>query len=148
MQENPDAFAPDVAGTLNNLAILHADTQCQAQAEEEYAEALAIYRRLTQKDPNAFEPVVATNLNNIALLHSNARCYSQAEAEYEEALAIYRRLGQTTDMYNPQIENIEKSIDTIIAAGLTKKISLFRSHYGMLVVLLLVVVGILLWILL
>lgn len=96
MQENPDAFAPDVAGTLNNLAILHADTQCQAQAEEEYAEALAIYRRLTQKDPNAFEPVVATNLNNIALLHSNARCYSQAEAEYEEALATLSPIEAAT----------------------------------------------------
>ena len=94
MQENPDAFAPDVAGTLNNLAILHADTQCQAQAGRGVRGSVGDLSPADAKDPNAFEPVVATNLNNIALLHSNARCYSQAGSGYEEALAIYRRLKQ------------------------------------------------------
>ena len=147
-QKNPDSFERNVAATLNNLAYLHGNARCHSQAEGEYEEALAIYRRLARKNPDVFEADMAMTLVNRAYLHGITQCYAQAQEEYAEALAIYRRLGQTTDMYNPQIENIEKSIDTIIAAGLTKKISLFRSHYGMLVVLLLVVVGILLWILL
>lgn len=119
-----------MAATLNNLAVFTWECPLPFSGGREYEEALAIYRRLARKNPDVFEADMAMTLVNRAYLHGITQCYAQAQEEYAEALAIYRRLGQTTDMYNPQIENIEKSIDTIIAAGLTKKISLFRSHYG------------------
>jgi len=43
---NPDAYLPDLALTLNNLATLHGTLKKHKQAEKEYAEALAIYRSL------------------------------------------------------------------------------------------------------
>src|SRR5262249_49377688 len=43
---NPDAYRPDVAKTLNNLAILYRATQRLADAEAAYKEALGLYRDL------------------------------------------------------------------------------------------------------
>ncbi|XCN73482.1 MAG: tetratricopeptide repeat protein [Candidatus Electrothrix aestuarii] len=68
-EENPDAFLPDVATTLNNLAILHMDTKAFAPALAEYEEALTLYRGLAEKEPEAFLPDVAMTLNNLAILH-------------------------------------------------------------------------------
>ncbi|OUO98865.1 tetratricopeptide repeat protein [Barnesiella sp. An22] len=92
--QNPEAFESDVASTLNNLALLHSDTQQLDWAEKEYIEALEIYHRLAQKNPEAFESDVARTLNNLAVLHKNTRRLDLAEKEYNEALEIQRRLAQ------------------------------------------------------
>src|SRR5262245_52338509 len=69
---NHSAYLPDVATTLNNLAILHGDKNELAKAEAEYAEALEIYRKLADVNPSAYLPDVATTLNNLAILHDEA----------------------------------------------------------------------------
>ena len=89
--ENPRSFLPNVATTLNNLAVLHQNKNEIAIAEQEYQEALQIRRELAVENPRSFLPDVATTLNNLAVLHKNENAI--AEQEYQEALQIYRELA-------------------------------------------------------
>ena len=95
---NPQAYDPDVAMTLNNLAILYSDTQRLSESELMYKEALEIRRRLAQSNPQAYDPDVAQTLNNLAHLYQKTKCFSESELMYKEALEIRRRLAQ----FNPQ----------------------------------------------
>ena len=49
-QSNPQAYEPDLAHALNNLANLYSDTQRFSESEAMYKEALAIRRRLAQSN--------------------------------------------------------------------------------------------------
>lgn len=94
-ENNPDAFLPDVAMTLNNLANLHSDTHNYPQAEQEYAEALEIRRQLANGNPDAFLPHVADTLNNLGSLLFYTNKYPLSEQRYSEALKIRRQLAET-----------------------------------------------------
>ena len=101
---NPDAFLPDVAMTLNNLANLHSDLNRFEMAEKEFKEALEIYRELAKANPDAFLPDVATTLNNLAALHSDLNRFEMAEEEYKEALVIRRKLAEANpDAFLPDV---------------------------------------------
>ena len=101
---NAEAYEPDVAMTLNNLAVLHSDTQRLEEAEREYTEALEIRRRLALGNPDVYEPGVATTLNNLGILHSDTQRLEEAEREYTEALEIYRRLAAgSPEAYEPDV---------------------------------------------
>ena len=73
---------PDVANSLNNLALLHKGKGQYAKAEPLYGRALAI----REKTLGSEHPDVATSLNNLAGLH-------QAKGEYAEAEPLYQRAG-------------------------------------------------------
>ena len=94
-KSNPSAFLPDVATTLNNLAILHHAKNELEQADGEYGEALEIYRSLAKSNPLAFLPYVAAILNNLAVLHRDKNELEQPEGEYGEALEIRRSLAKS-----------------------------------------------------
>ena len=85
---------PNVATVLNNLALLHSHKNEMVIAEQEYQEALRIYRELAVENPRFFLFHVATTINNLALLHSNKNEMMIAEQEYQEALEIYRIFAQ------------------------------------------------------
>lgn len=70
---NPDDYRPNVAMTLNNLAILYRSAQRLGDAEAAYKEALAIRRDLAARNPDAYRPDVATTLNNLAILYQKAQ---------------------------------------------------------------------------
>ena len=92
--QNSDVFECNMATTLNNLALLHFNTQHRDLAEKEFNEALKIYRHLATNSPDAFECDLATTLNNLATLHYQTQLFDKAEQEYFEALAIRRRLAE------------------------------------------------------
>ena len=91
--ENPAAYTPNVAVTLNNLGALHWNTCEYVKAEKEYTEALGIRRKLASENPAAYAPDVAMTLNNLAMLHDVNDKYETAEKEYTEALGLYRQLA-------------------------------------------------------
>ncbi|MCI5182982.1 MAG: tetratricopeptide repeat protein, partial [Candidatus Electrothrix sp. AW1] len=93
-EEDPKAFLPYVAITLNNLANLYQTTKDFGPALAEYEEALKIRRDLAEKEPDAFLPYVADTLNNLGLLHSDTKGLGPALAAYEEALKLYRGLAE------------------------------------------------------
>ncbi|MEH2250908.1 tetratricopeptide repeat protein, partial [Nostoc sp.] len=79
---------PDVALSLNNLALLYNNQGRYSEAEPLYTEALAMRKRLFAGD----HPNVATSLNNLAGLYNNQGRYSEAEPLLTEALAMRKRL--------------------------------------------------------
>ena len=110
-QENPQAYEPDVATTLNNLAILYQNTQRFNESEKMYQEALETYRRLAQENPQAYEPYVATTLNNLAILYSDTQRFNESEKMYQEALEIRRRLAlENPQAYEPEVAQTQYNI--------------------------------------
>jgi len=93
-KENPAAYLPYVATTLNNLAVLQKAKNEFAAALEKYEEALHIYRALAKENPAAYLPYVATTLNNLAVLQKAKNEFAAALEKYEEALHIYRALAK------------------------------------------------------
>ncbi len=79
---------PDVAASLNNLALLYESQGRYSKAEPLHIDALAMRKRLFLGD----HPNVAQSLNNLALLYNNQGRYSEAEPLYIEALAMRKRL--------------------------------------------------------
>ena len=117
-KDNPQAYEPDLASTLNNLAVLYKNTQHLAESENLYLEALESYKRLAKEKPRYrplyktkdknkekakdYKPDVARTLNNLALLYSNTQRLEESEAMYLEALEIRRELAEKDpDTYEP-----------------------------------------------
>ena len=101
---NPEAYLPDLATTLNNLAILQYDLHQYDKAEENYTEALNIRRDLANVNPETYLPNVATTLNNLANLQSDLHQYDKAEENYTEALNIRRDLAEVNpEAYLPDV---------------------------------------------
>jgi tetratricopeptide (TPR) repeat protein len=93
-QQNPAAYLPYLATTLNNLGLLYGDTQRLEEAEQAYQEAVQTYRDLAQQNPAAYLPDVAMTLNNLGLLYGDTQRLEEAEQAYQEAVQIRRTLAQ------------------------------------------------------
>ena len=99
-----ESYNGDVANTLNNLAVLHYDTQRLDLAEKEYTEALDIFRYLAKKNPKVYDGDVASTLNNLAVLHYDTQRLDLTEKEHTEALDIYRCLAERNpDAYESDV---------------------------------------------
>ncbi len=109
-KKNPKVYDGDVASTLNNLAVLHYDTQRLDLAEKEHTEALDIYRCLAERNPDAYESDVADTLNYLAILHSSTQRSKLAIKEFKEALSIYRRVAEYSEVSEEWIQAIESEI--------------------------------------
>jgi tetratricopeptide (TPR) repeat protein len=81
-----DAGHPDIASTLNNLAMLMRAQNKFAEAEPLLREALAIWRMAF----SAGHPNIATGLSNLALLLQAQNKFAEAEPLFREALEIRR----------------------------------------------------------
>ena len=79
---------PNVASSLNNLAVLYRNQGKYSEAEPLYLDALEITRRLFTGD----HLDVASSLNNLASLYDSQGKYSEAEPLLLDALEMTRRL--------------------------------------------------------
>ena len=61
-KQNPEAYKPYVAMTLNDLGALLKNTNKLKQARGYYEEALEIYRDLAKQNPETYKPNVAMTL--------------------------------------------------------------------------------------
>ena len=110
-KDNPKVYNPDLAQTLNNLAILYEETRRFTEAEEMYKQALAIRHRLAKDNPEAYEPIVAITLNNLAILYRNTRRFTEAEEMYKQALVIRHRLAKDNPaVYEPDLAQTLKNL--------------------------------------
>jgi CHAT domain-containing protein/tetratricopeptide (TPR) repeat protein len=89
--QQPEVYAPDLAGTLTNKGNALIDLRRYEAAVEAYQQALAIYRRLAQQQPQVYEPYLATTLNNLGAALRRLRRYEAAVEAYQQALGIYNR---------------------------------------------------------
>ena len=101
---NPQAYEPDVAHTLNNLAYLYYRTQRFEESEAMFKEALEILRSLAASNPQVYEPDVATTQNNLANLYKSTQRFEESEAMFKESLEIRRRLAAANPQtYEPDV---------------------------------------------
>lgn len=102
-KDTPQTYEPNVATTLNNLAVLYKDTQHPSESEAMYLEALEIRRRL-KKNTSQANAVLAMTLNNLANLYKNTQRYEESETMYFEALKIQKRLAKgNPQAYEPNL---------------------------------------------
>ena len=81
---------PDVASSLNDLALLYGLQGRYNDAEPLFLQSLEIWKRQLGND----HPNVATSLNNLARLYKSQGKYLEAEDLAQQALVIYQnRLG-------------------------------------------------------
>jgi tetratricopeptide (TPR) repeat protein len=92
-EQNPEAWLPAVALTLNNLAVLQWNQNDYNSADKGYKEAQRLYRELSESNPQIYLPEVAKTLNNHANLQWSRHEYDLAEKDYREALNIRRNLA-------------------------------------------------------
>ena len=127
-KQNPEAYNPDVARTLNNLGNLLNNTNHLKQAQAYYEEALEIRRELAKQNPEAYNPDVATTLNNLGNLLSDTNDFKQAQAYYEEALEIRRKLAeQNPEAYKPDVAMTLNNLGTLFSD--TNKLKQAQAYY-------------------
>jgi tetratricopeptide (TPR) repeat protein len=87
------------AGALNNLGLLHWDSNEYEKGLEECQEALEIFKTFSKDHEERYLSQVAGGLNNVAMFHGELSDNPKALQGYEEALKIYRRLAEKTPLY-------------------------------------------------
>ncbi len=97
---------PDVATSLNNLALLYDSQGRYGEAEPLYLEALEMRKRLFAGD----HPAVATSLNNLALLYCSQGRYGEAEPLYLEALEMCERV---LGVNHPSTVTVRENLTTL-----------------------------------
>jgi tetratricopeptide (TPR) repeat protein len=96
-QARPDAFLPDLAMSLNNLAIMLSDLGRREEALAQAEEAVRLYRQLAQARPDAFLPDLARSLavaGNILLEGAGSNANEEDHSgtgRAEEARAVRAR---------------------------------------------------------
>ena len=91
---NPQAYLPNVATTLNNLAALYYTRDEFSLAQPAYEEALQMYRQLAEVNPQAYLPNVATTLWVYGDFFKATENYAQALQLYQESLGIFTRFAE------------------------------------------------------
>jgi tetratricopeptide (TPR) repeat protein len=90
---NPNVYLPDVATTLNNLAMLHQTQDNYEDALKEFEKALKIRRKLAKTNPNVYLPDLASVLNNLGVLHQDQGNFKDALKKYKESTNLYEDLA-------------------------------------------------------
>jgi tetratricopeptide (TPR) repeat protein len=100
----PDAFTPDLAGSLNNLANMLSDLGRREEALTAAQEAADFYRDLARARPDAFTPDLAGSLNNRAAMLSELGRREEALTAAQEAADFYRDLARARpDAFTPYL---------------------------------------------
>src|ERR1700722_6288323 len=115
--QNPAAYQPDLALTLNSLGTLYGTTQRFAEAEAALKEAAGIRRELAAQNPSAYRPDLAGTLNNLGALYGTTHPSAEPEAPYQEAAGIRRKLAaQNPAAYRPDLAVTLNSLGALYGA--------------------------------
>jgi len=99
------------ATLLNNLGNANRAAHQMSDAGTAYAEALKLFRKLSESSPDEYLPYVALTLNNLGNYYrktnkpnSEKMDLQKAETSFSEALRIYKRLSEKkSDDYQPYV---------------------------------------------
>ena len=94
VQQDPGAYLPDMARTLNNLGNLDRLQSRTNDARKHCEESLRIYQQLAEQNPDVYVPYLAATLNNLGSLDRLQNRMEEARRHYEEALKIDRQLAE------------------------------------------------------
>ena len=100
----PDAFRPDVAASLNNLASGLAAVGRREDALEAIREAVEMYRGLAEAQSDAFRPNLAASLNNLSNGLAAVGRRGDALEAIREAVELYCGLAEAQpDVFRPDL---------------------------------------------
>ena len=126
--QNPAAYLPDMATTLNNLGNLDRLENQPKEARRHYEEALQIHRQLSQENSEPFPPDLAVTLNNLGSLEEATMQWEDAGLHFEGALEIYRQMAQQSpDAYLPKVAEELNSLGFV--AREQKQMAEARQYY-------------------
>ena len=92
VEQNPAAFLPDLALSLNTLSVLQSETGDRAGALASITEAVRIRRGLVEQNPAAFLPDLAMSLNNLSGRQAETGDRAGTLTSITEAVRIRRAL--------------------------------------------------------
>ena len=115
-EEKPDAFLPDLATSLSNLANVLSDLGQREQALSAAEEAVKLYRQLAQQRPDAFLPDLAMSLSNLASVLNDLGQREQALSAAEEAVKLRRQLAQQRpDAFLPNLATSLSNLASVLS---------------------------------
>jgi tetratricopeptide (TPR) repeat protein len=127
-QQNPDAFSPGLAGTLNNLGLLDGTQNQMDGARRHFEGALRIYRQLAQQNPDAYVPYLAMTLDDLGSVDQRQNRIDEARQHYEEALRSYRQLAQQNpEAYRLDMATALNNLGTV--DGIQNRMDDARYHF-------------------
>jgi len=102
--DRPDAFLPNLAGSLSNLGAMLGGVGRLEEALGSAEEAVEIYRGLASYRPDAFLPDLAGSLSNLGVALSDLGRREEALNATEEAVEIWRGLAaERPDAFLPDL---------------------------------------------
>ena len=114
--EDPDAFPPDLATSLNNLANRLSALGRREEALAAAEEAVRHYRALAAARPDAFTPDLAGSLNNVANRLSALGRREEALAAAEEAVRLRRVLAAARpDAFTPDLATSHNNLAAFLS---------------------------------
>jgi tetratricopeptide (TPR) repeat protein len=109
----PDAYQPDVANTLSNLATFYNKIGQFSDAKETATEALGIYRELATREPDAYRGNTASVLSTLGLLYRETNQFADAQIVFSEALSVYRDLAKNDPHYGRLAEAVSSELSKL-----------------------------------
>ena len=89
-ESNPKDYLSEIAGILNNIALLQVDLQIYDEAEKNHTESLSIRKLLAEHNPDVLLKVVGS-LNNLANLRRLLNRHEEAKEHFLEAISILNK---------------------------------------------------------
>ena len=126
---NPQAFEPDLAMSLTNLARSLAALGRREEALEAAQEAVEVYRRLARANPQAFEPELARSLGTLGMvLLGSDRAREAAEAFSEGVRRLLPHARALPQAFGPLLKTlVQDYLRACQAAGLTPDADLMQE---------------------
>ena len=110
-EASPQAYTPNLAMSLNNLANRFSAVGERNEALEAACEAVRLRRALAEASPQAYTPNLAASLNTLANILSAVGKVNEALVAAREAVALYRGLAEASPQaYTP---NLAASLNTL-----------------------------------
>ena len=99
-----DAYLPDLAGSVNNLALRLGEAGRRADGLTAAQEAVTLYRELAALNRDAYLPDLAMSVNNLAIDLAEAGRRADGLTAAQEAVTLYRELVELNrDAYLPDL---------------------------------------------
>ena len=111
---NRDAYLPDLAMSVNNLAVDLAQAGRRAEGLTAAQQAVTLYRELVGLNRDAYLPDLAGSVNNLAVYLAEAGRRAEALTAAQEAVTLYRELAQTDhDVFGSAAEQADELVTAL-----------------------------------
>ncbi|MBU6408706.1 MAG: tetratricopeptide repeat protein, partial [Alphaproteobacteria bacterium] len=114
-KENPQAFTPNLAGSVSNLATFLSEAGDRQGALAAAQEAVALYRALAKENPQAFTPDLARTLSSYGDVLMASGQSKESIAAYQECAELLRPFMEAmpdtfAGLFNANLRDLIKAL--------------------------------------